>query len=98
MQPQFKARFVASVRYLRDKRDGTVYPYNPILAEDTNRFKVVIFKRDVSVVPKPIGYVPEPPVELVEEEEKDNGPEILTETNIERANVDGSQTASTVED
>lgn len=96
MQPQFKARFIAGVRYLRDKRDGTVYPYNPILAEDTNRFKVVIFKRDVSVVPKPIGYVPEPPAEPVEQEE-DNGPEMLTETNIERANVDGSQTASTVE-
>jgi len=59
--PQFSAKFKAGVKYLRHK-NGIVYPYNPVLAQDPD-FTLVQFARDTEIVNKPVGYIPPEPTE-----------------------------------
>lgn len=62
---QFSAKFAADVKYLRHK-NGIVYPFNPALENDPN-FSVVVFRKPVSIIQKPPGYIP-PSEELPEEQ------------------------------
>lgn len=81
--PQFSAKFKAGVRYLRHK-NGIVYPYNPILAQDSN-FTVVTFARDTEIVNRPIDFVPPEP-----EKEEAKAPEKPKVTTVDSSELAGS--------
>lgn len=67
-RPQFSAKFKPGVKYLRHT-NGIVYPYLAALAEDPN-YKVVVFKNEVHIQEKPMGYIPPKPEEQAEEIKK----------------------------
>ena len=83
--PQFSAKFKAGVKYLRHK-NGIVYPFNPLLANDPN-YSLVQFSKDTEIVPRPVGYTPPEPTE--EEKKEPEKPKIAT--------VDGSELAGSID-